>query len=68
MMAFENDFEVGDEVLFRAAGKVSRSDGVEGNWMPGVVTQTKGRNVFIKKSYDSLVENAVADMDEVKFA
>lgn len=60
-------FKLGDTVKWKAAGKVSRLDGVKGQIVEGTVIEiyADGDELRIEKNYDSIVPNATLDFEQV---
>ena len=59
-------FKVGQKVEWRAAGKVSRCDGVAGTLVTGTVVQVYpiNRDLRVRKDYDSLCECGIVSFDQ----
>jgi hypothetical protein len=51
---------------FLAQGKVSRLDGVDGQWMPATIISIDGDEVTVEKGYESLCQNGKVPAPQVK--
>lgn len=65
--------KVGQQVTWKAGGKVSRLDGVKGKWVTGVVTEISdnlcpelGRTVTVRKHYKSIVPLGMISISDVR--
>ena len=57
--------KIGDTVTWKAAGKVSRLDGVKGQLVNGVVTEIEGNDVTVLKNYDSVIPLGLVEMCDI---
>ncbi len=59
-------FKIGQTVYWKAAGKVSRLDGVRGTIVGGVILaiDTDCKTLTVEKDYDSIVPKASLGFDE----
>jgi hypothetical protein len=58
-------FRIGQKIRWKAAGKVSRLDGVRGTIVSGVILGIDGDSLTVEKSYDSIVPMASLDFDSI---
>ena len=59
-------FKVGQRICWKAAGKVSRLDGVAGEIVSGVIESIDGQDLRVKKDYSSIIPSAVVPADKAK--
>lgn len=58
--------EIGDTVMWKAGGKVSRLDGVAGKTVYGTVESIDGSgDIHVRKDYESMVPKARLELDQI---